>query len=96
MNLESLTPKLISVKDYISKHAVILFILLVVGVFGFMVVRIYLLSSAEPTSSQVDEKMSTYRIVKLDTKIVELFRSLEDRNISVESLFDNGRTNPFE
>jgi hypothetical protein len=96
MNIESLTPKLLNIKDYLSKHAVILFILLVVSVFGFMVIRIYLLSSAEPTSNQVDEKLSTYRIVKLDTKIVELFRSLEDRNISIESLFDNGRTNPFE
>lgn len=96
MNLDTITPKLLKAREYITKHVVIIFILFTVGVFGFMVVRIYTLSSAEPTEEQIDEKLSSYKAVRLDKAMVELFRSLDDRNISVESLFDNGRTNPFQ
>jgi hypothetical protein len=96
MNIDKLTDKLESIKNAIVKHAVVLGIIVVVGLFGFMVVRIYLLSTAEPTQAQIDDKLNSYKVVRLDPQIVALFRSLEDQNISIESLFDNGRTNPFQ
>lgn len=96
MNLDTVTEKLESLKDYAVKHVVVISIVVTVALFGFMVIRIYLLSTAEPTQSQVDEKLNSYRVVRLDPQIVTLFRSLEDQNISIESLFDNGRTNPFQ
>ena len=96
MNVDVILTKLESAKDYAAKHIVIISIVLIVLLFGFMVVRIYLLSTAEPTQSQVDEKLNSYKTVRLDPQVVSLFRSLEDQNISIESLFDNGRTNPFQ
>ena len=56
MNVDVILTKLESAKDYAAKHIVIISIVLIVLLFGFMVVRIYLLSTAEPTQSQVDEK----------------------------------------
>ncbi len=96
MNLDSVTHKLESIKNSIVKHIVVISIVAVVSLFGFMVVRIYLLSTAEPTQAQVDDKLNSYKVVRLDPQIAALFRSLEDQNISIESLFDNGRTNPFQ
>lgn len=96
MNLEQITDKLENAKDYLVKHAVVISIVIIVSLFSFMVVRIYLLSTAEPTQAQVDDKLNSYKVVRLDPQIVALFRSLEDQNISIESLFDNGRTNPFQ
>ncbi len=96
MSISTITDKLFAAKDYVSKHIVVISILFIVGLFGFMVVRIYLLSTAEPSQSQVDDKLNSYKTVRLDPQIVALFRSLEDQNISIESLFDNGRTNPFQ
>lgn len=96
MNTSALADKLDSAKEYATKHIVLIGIILIVGLFGFIVVRIYLLSTAEPSQSQVDEKLNSYKPVRLDPQVVALFRSLQDRNISIESLFDNGRTNPFD
>jgi hypothetical protein len=96
MNLDIITNKLEAVKDYIVQHIIVISIIVTVSLFGFMVVRIYLLSTAEPTTAQVDDKLNSYKVVRLDPQIVALFRGLEDQNISIESLFDNGRTNPFQ
>lgn len=96
MNVEKITQKLDDVKDYALKHIVVISIVLTVSLFGFMVVRIYMLSTAEPTQAQVDDTLNSYKVVRLDPQIVDLFRSLQDQNISIESLFDNGRTNPFQ
>jgi hypothetical protein len=96
MNVDILTKKLDGLKDYAIKHIAVIGIVIVVSLFGFMVIRIYLLSTAEPTQAQVDDTLNSYKVVRLDPQIVSLFRSLEDQNISIESLFDNGRTNPFQ
>lgn len=96
MNTSKITEKLDSTKTYVTKHIVLFGIILIVSLVGFIVVRIYLLSTAEPSQSQVDEKLNSYKTIRLDPQVVTLFRSLQDRNISIESLFDNGRTNPFD
>ena len=96
MNTAALTERFESIKDYFIKHVLLIGILVIIGLFGFIVMRIYLLSTAEPSQSQVDEKLNSYKPVRLDPQIVTLFRGLQDRNISIESLFDNGRTNPFD
>lgn len=96
MNTEIITKRLTAAKDFVSLHAVTISIVLLVSVFGFMVARIYQLSSAEPTQAQIDEKLVGIKALKLDESTVSIIKSLEDRNISIESLFNNGRTNPFE
>lgn len=96
MNTDALISKLQQLKEYVATHAVLMFIVLTVVVSGFMVVRIYTLATVEPTQTQIDEKLSTFKPVRLDPTVVALFRSLQSRNISIESLFDNGRTNPFQ
>jgi hypothetical protein len=96
MNLDKITDKLEDLKDYAVKHIIVICIIVTVSLFSFMVIRIYLLSTAEPTQAQIDDKLNSYKVVKLDPQVVALFRSLQDENISIESLFDNGRTNPFQ
>ena len=96
MNLEKVTQKIDDLKDYIFKHAIVMSIVVSVCLFGFIVVRIYTLSTAEPSQAQVDDTLNSYKVVSLDPQVVALFRSLQDQNISIESLFDNGRTNPFQ
>lgn len=53
-------------------------------------------SKVEPTASQVEDKKKTVSSKKVDNESLTKLRELESRNISLESLFDNGRNNPFE
>jgi hypothetical protein len=96
MNVNDLLKKFDKQKIFIVTHIRLIAFIVLVGVFSFMLIKIYWLASAEPTSDQVDEKISSLRITKLDEDAVSIIQSLQDRNISIESLFDNGRTNPFE
>lgn len=62
----------------------------------FLTYNIGRLSSAEPTALQVDEKISSSSKIKMDKEALNKLNELIDRDISLEALFDNGRTNPFE
>jgi hypothetical protein len=96
MKLDFILNKLSTVKDFIARYAVILFIVFVALVFGFLTLRIANYSNHEPTEVQIEETLSSIKTVKLDEESIEKIEELQDRNINLESLFNNGRANPFE
>jgi len=96
MNLENIISKLQPLKSFVTRYAVIIFIVTAASVFGFMTLQISRYSNAEPTSDQIEEKKNSLRQVKLNDEAVQKIEELEDQNINIESLFNNGRANPFE
>lgn len=61
---------------------------------GIITVRVGEYSSREPSTDQIAEvKKNT---TKIDEESLSKLKELEDRNVSIEALFNNGRTNPFE
>ena len=53
-------------------------------------------STSEPTPKQIEDKISKITSSKIDEESIARLKELLGRNVSIESLFDNGRTNPFE
>lgn len=96
MNIKTYTAKLIPVKQFIVRYAVLLFIVAVVAIFSFMTLGIAHFSDRAPTQLQIDEKKLSVKVVKLDEASINKIKELQNQNISIESLFDNGRANPFE
>ena len=96
MKLDTYIAKLTPLKNFISRYAVIIFVLSVVGVFMYMTLSIAHYANLDPTASEIDDRKATLTSVKLDEKSVTKITELEDQNISIESLFDNGRANPFQ
>ena len=96
MKLEIITNKLIVVKDFIARYAVLLFVLFVAVIFGFLTLNIASFANREPTDTQIEERLSGSRGITLKDDVVQKIEALQDHNISLESLFDNGRDNPFE
>jgi len=88
--------KLMPAKEFIARYAVILFIVGVVVIFSFMTLSIAHFSDLAPTQVQIDEKKLSVHVVKLDEKSINKITALQDQNINIQSLFDNGRANPFE
>ena len=93
---QDITNQLTPIKTFITRYAVIIFVFSVVSVFAFLTLRIASYANMEPTTVQQDERMSSLTAVKLDENSINKIRQLQDRNINIESLFDNGRANPFE
>lgn len=53
-------------------------------------------SRVEPSQLEIESKISGSSSKKLDQEALDKLNELQERNISIDSLFDNGRTNPFE
>ncbi len=96
IDIKTISSKLSIIKDFIARYAVIIFVVTVVTIAGFLTLQIAQLSNIEPTEGQQDEKLASIKSVRLDAASIEKIKQLEDQNISVESLFNNGRANPFE
>jgi hypothetical protein len=96
MNIENILKQLQPLKMFIVRYAVVIFIVVASGIFGFMTLQIARYSNAEPSIDQIEEKKSSLKQVKLNDEAVKKIQDLEDKNINIESLFNNGRANPFE
>ena len=81
---------------FVKRYSVIIFAICFAGLAGFLVLRIGELSRVEPEVAQIDAKLQEVRKARIDEDTIKSLEVLQDKNISIESLFDNGRVNPFE
>lgn len=95
LNLKTIINKLTSFVRVLHRYAVVIFIVVVVGIFGFLVFRINTLAHSEPTDDAVNEKLQTVKRPKLDQNAVDKIEQLQGQNVEVKSLFDQARNNPF-
>lgn len=92
-NIKALGQRLL---NNLKNNAVFIFIILGLGIFGFLVFQIRTLSSQEPDDDLLLEKMGVNKPVRIDEDSVEIIKELQDANVEVKALFEQGRTNPFQ
>lgn len=95
-SIEDLKKQLSRLGSLVTRYSFIIFLVIFAGMAGFLVTRIGELSRAEPSQVEIDEKLKDIKMPKVDEEAIAKLKELEERNISIEALFDNGRTNPFE
>jgi hypothetical protein len=93
---KKLTNYLKILADKVSRYSTVLFIIVFAALAGYLVSRIGSLSQLEPTQTQIDQKVDEVKKTTNNIDDIQKLKELEGRNISIEALFDNGRTNPFE
>jgi len=76
-------------------YAPLAFLIFLAAVYGFLLWRIYNLTSATPDQATVDSKLQTVGVPKVDPTVVSKMQDLEDNSQSVQTLFDQARQNPF-
>ena len=79
-----------------AKYIALLFLLLLIGVYGFVAFRIYTLQNVQPSSSDVAAQAQPYATPKVDPAVVTQMQALQDNNVSVQALFDQARNSPFQ
>ncbi len=96
MKLEmKLPPKVISFVQKLKGYAVLIFFVALIGIYGFLVYQINVLTSTEPDEDMVTERLQGVRRPKVDEKAVEALQQLEASNIEVQTIFQQARDNPF-
>jgi len=73
----------------------IIFIIFAIMI-GTVVQRAGDLSNSEPSATAIKDKINSLGTKKVDQESLNKLKELQEQSVSIESLFDNGRTNPFE
>lgn len=98
MNLEvkDLSAKLLPILHKAKKYTALAFFLAIFGLYGFLMYRINVLTSMEPSEDAILEQMVKTRTPKIDQQAVDTMLQLEETNVEVKSIFDEARNNPFQ
>src|SRR4051794_9963142 len=76
-------------------YAPLAFLIFLAAIYGFLLWRIFSLTSAAPDQAAVNAKLQTVGVPKVDPNVVAKMQHLEDNSVSVQTLFDQARQNPF-
>lgn len=79
----------------LHRDAPLFIIVFLIAIYGFLSWRIVTLLQAEPDDSQVSSQLQTIGVPKVDPDVVSKINQLEDNSVSVQTLFDQARQNPF-
>lgn len=96
LDIKNITPKLLSALDKLKEYAVFIVVLVVLGAYGFLVLRIRYFASQEPADAVLTEKVNELNAPRIDKDIITKIEKLESSNIEVKTLFDKARDNPFQ
>lgn len=89
---DSAIARIISLKQY----SLIIFIVFVACLYGFILFRVNSLTNAEPLATDVSEQVKAAAVPHIDQAVVKKLQALQDNSVSVQSLFDQARSNPFQ
>ncbi len=80
---------------FLKRYAVFIYVMILLCIFGFFILRINLYSRMEPSDDAVQEKLQAVQRPKVDQSVLDKIQQLQDQNVQVHSLFDQARNNPF-
>ncbi|MDB5182138.1 MAG: hypothetical protein JWP13_901 [Candidatus Saccharibacteria bacterium] len=80
----------------IRKNAPAIFVLFLIAIYGFLGWRIVGLLKTEPDQAAVAAELKTVGVPKVDEDVVQKMERLDDNSVSVQTLFDEARSNPFQ
>lgn len=92
-DLHSIVHELHMFGHAIKRYAAILLFILFAISYGFIVLRINMLSSAPVTTTDTTTASPSLRI---DANAAKQLQSLKDNSTNVQTLFKQDRTNPFQ
>jgi hypothetical protein len=61
-----------------------------------VLLKINSLSNVQPSSTVVTSQVKTVAIPQIDPTVVKQIQNLQDNSVSVQALFNQARTNPFQ
>jgi hypothetical protein len=94
MSIQSLTRELERLIEKCKRYATVIIFLLFALTYGFIVLRINVLSNAPVDQSGTATDSSP--TLRIDTNAAKQLQTLKDNSTNVKALFETDRTNPFQ
>jgi hypothetical protein len=80
----------------LKKYSVLAFVLLLFVIYGYITYRIHAVSTQAPATAAIDNQIKGSHVPQVDPEIVRKLESLNDNSASVQALFNEARSNPFQ
>lgn len=78
-----------------KRYAIIISICLFAGLTGYILALTNSITGEQPTQESIDTKLKSVPRPKIDQSIVNTILGLEDRNIDMQTIFQDARKSPF-
>jgi hypothetical protein len=96
LDIKSIPAKIFEIAQKLKGYSGIAFIVLIAVLYGFVLLRISILSSTEPSEDAISKHVQAAKVLHIDQNVVDQLQSLQDNSVSVKSLFSEARGNPFQ
>jgi len=96
INLKAIQPAATKTLHSLRKYASVLTFLLFTGIYGYMVFQINSFSNPVVDEAEVLSEAKALPVPRIDEESAKKLQSLEDNSVNVQTLFEQGRTNPFQ
>ena len=73
-----------------------IFFLLLTSLYGYIVWRINVLSTAPPSTADVTSAQQNVQLPRIPESTVQKLQGLQDNSVRVQTLFNAARQNPFQ
>jgi hypothetical protein len=87
------------VRDHVKRlqpYSLFIFLIFVAALYGFVLLRVHNLNAAEPSPDAVSSQVKAAQIPRIDPAVVQQLQSLQNNSVSVQALFNQARSNPFQ
>lgn len=94
LDIKTLPTSLSRALNRLGRYRVLLFCLLVASLYGYLVFQISQATTVQPSSEL--QTAVTKASPRIDPEVVQQLEQLQDNSVTVQALFNEARTNPFE
>lgn len=92
---QTLIEKLSYVTTLLRQHAAILCFIVFAIIYAVIITTASKISQQAPADAAIKKELKAVARPKVDQKVAETMLGLEERNVTIQSLFENARNNPF-
>jgi hypothetical protein len=80
----------------LGRYRTVFFLAFVAVLYGILLLHINSLDNQQPSDQAVNSQVKAANVPRIDQAVVRQIQSLQDNSVSVQSLFDQARNNPFQ
>lgn len=95
-SLAPIIDKLTATAAKFRRYSFLAFIIFVALLYGFILYRSNSLAGVQPSDSDVSSQVKAAQVPHIDQAVVSQLQSLQDNSVSVQTLFDQARSSPFQ
>lgn len=77
----------------LKRYAVLLFAVFVLSLYGYLIMQTHKAANVQPGAAR---DVVIKRTPHIDPAVVDQLQQLQDNSVSVQALFNEARTNPFQ